>query len=127
MSKETETTQAVEFAFGKMEQYFDAAKTVIEQYGGDVADLALMALRVEAISEFLPVVMLVPLGIVFYKIGKSVWQTADEDFDRFMIGNILYVVGGVFALFALTTLLNIWAWAGIFYPELYAVHKFILN
>lgn len=29
-------------------------------------------------------------------------------------------------VFSIGQLVNIWAWAGIFYPEVYAVHKFLL-
>ena len=37
-----------------------------------------------------------------------------------------YTLAGVLAGVSIYQMLNIWAWVGIFYPELYAVHKFIL-
>jgi len=39
---------------------------------------------------------------------------------------ILFVLTSLASTFAVVELSNIWAWTGIFYPELYAVHKFLL-
>ncbi len=125
MSKETKET--VEFAFDKMEQYFDAAKGVIEQYGGDVAELGLMALRVDAISSLMPGVVLLLLAYPWYlllkKTAAAELKSSSDCFLTLMLGGVVSAAG---LAIMLKSLFNIWAWAGIFYPELYAIHKFIL-
>lgn len=175
-----EAKEAVELTFDKMEQYFEAAKGVIDQYGGDVAELGLMALRVDALSVILPSLIVTVLsgviGIKTYRImmagaaknAKTALRTAcakgyssrnpfedhlmvkyfgsssniskgertEEDLNKLDLTFewTLYtvpmsLVAGISCLVGLINLIdmiNIWAWAGIFYPELYAVHKFIL-
>ena len=175
----SENTEVVEFAFDKMEKYFDAAKTIIEQYGGDVAELGLMALRIEAGKSILisTVVFLAFLYLAnkFYRLStKQTDMNCLEALDSFSydfekreliekvtgvvvdyqvridsdtkekLRNIKYIpssewselritltiaaiVSSVVSSIAFLKLINIWLWVGIFYPELYAVHKFILN
>ena len=126
-----ETKEVVELTFDKLEQYFEAAKGVIEQYGGDVAEVGLNVLRIEAISEiFFPLAVILflfaslPLMIRF---GKWINQKAiDDRSEPWEMIYIVHILLGIFFLIQLVSLLNLWAWVGIFYPELYAVHKFIL-
>lgn len=124
MSKET-----TEFVFEKMEQYFDAAKTVIEQYGGDVAELGLGALRVQAASELAPALAGILILIAIYCLRGKIKYEAEV--NRSGGGAVAIVatlmVGAASLIVTLEALLNIWAWVGIFYPELYAVYLFILK
>jgi hypothetical protein len=124
MSKEKEM---IEFAFDKIEQYFDAAKLVIDQYGGDVADLALAALRIEAASTLATPLLLLLLAYFLYRVAKRIYgiekdETGDGQFTL-MFGTPIIAALFVLGVFKL---INVWAWVGIFYPELYAVHKFLL-
>ena len=136
MSVEKTAPEAViavtEVVFDRMEQYFDAAKHVIEQYGGDVAELGLNALRVGALSEILfPVVSTVFLLVLIkHALPAYRWGAKPENNSNGLGFFIPLFLGGghlLLLFLAIKYSLNIWAWVGIFYPELYAVHKFILT
>jgi len=125
VSEATEVTEAV---FGKMEEYFDAAKQVIETYGGDVADLGLNVLRIEAGAMLvLPLIAMVfLLSVVKYIKRVNIWGfSADNNCDAPAV--IVPLVVDAIVVFTVYKVFSIWAWVGLFYPELYAVHKFILN
>lgn len=56
-----------------------------------------------------------------------------EEFDvclwsesRMVLGGIYGVITIIIAICSVINLLNIWYWIGIFYPEIYAVYKYIL-
>jgi len=131
-TKVTESTEAVAFAFDKMEQYFNAAGKVIEQYGGDVAELGLLALRIDAITIVAPSTLWLLLYVtVLFKFSSlcNYISNLSDEFDKSVVTVFL---GGTWFMLGIPTAVenntfNVWAWAGIFYPELYAVHKFILN
>lgn len=120
--------EPVEFAFDKIEQYFDAAKQIIEQYGGDVAELGLMALRIDAISNLLPGILCIILARPLYKVWKKL-----SDYEESALGDRIFsfifggIVGFITVLITFLSLANIWYWVGIFYPELYAVYKMVLS
>ncbi len=174
---EQKAANLTEFSMDKMEQFFDAAQKVLAQYGGDVAELGLNVLRIEAASELiLPLVFVVAAIVVAlnlrrmrsincevlsilnkdygarYSWDKDILKAhnldphacfsgltqeqkdkvmataspapffADSNLPQAITGVATLVVG----LFSLSLLINLWAWVGIFYPELYAVHKFLL-
>lgn len=119
----------------QMATYFDAAKAVMEQYGGDVVDLGLNVLRIEAISELSIFIMLPVLAYGFYKAGNKIMALhkaellKEKRYYDGWIGVVALLSWGVTASLAVSSvigLFNIWAWVGMFYPELYAVHKFLL-
>jgi len=128
----SENTEVAELVFDKMEKYFDAAKTVIDQYGGDVSELALMALRIEALGELLPSIVMTLFFILTYKKFTDIIKDTNKKIksEPYGIHDLKYipiVIYGCFGVGVAISLIDIWAWAGLFYPELYAVHKFILN
>jgi len=126
----SEKKETVEFAFDKIEQYFEAAKQVIEQYGGDVAELGLMALRVEAISCLLPGLIIIILARPLYKVWKKIGDYEEAHSygrDRGVTVVAGATIGAILLILTLVTLFNIWSWVGIFYPELYAVYKMVLS
>jgi len=114
-----------------LDKYFDAAAEIISKYGGDVAELGLNVLRIDAVSVLIgPIVFLsvllygVPTVLQFCK-NIYKWQT-DEPHNPY---SLLYVIpcGYVVVLAHVAgQALNVWAWVGLFYPEVYAVHKFLL-
>lgn len=56
---------------------------------------------------------------------ESVREFWDLDVRAFC-GHFLFFVYMLLGLFAVIDLADLWAWTGVFYPELYAVHKFLL-
>lgn len=126
-----EALNETEFAFDKMEQYFTTAAGIVEKYGGDVAELGLMALRLDAASVILsPLTFLLIFIFVNIRISPHIAQriAAFKDPSDRLPSTIIHK-GIIYSGITLCTLevMNMWAWAGIFYPELYAVHKFIIN
>lgn len=97
-----------------------------------MAELGLNVLRIDAASELLyPIVWCVLLLIMLKPaVVTAKWSIEKQKGDS--SGQwcfILFIHAGLvaFALHIIAELINLWAWVGIFYPELYAVHKFILN
>ncbi len=134
--------EATEFVFDKLDQYFEAARHVIEQYGGDAVNLGLAALRIEAASELIPAVVTFIAALFLWKkvnpfaqfhIAKTISEEGgrryrdDHDMKFIGAGAISAILILIFGIIFLSSVLNIWAWAGLFYPELYAVHQFILK
>ena len=134
--------EIVGLVFDKLEQYFDASKQVIETYGGDVAELGLAYIRVDAfitLAGFLLLVCTCVVGtklIVFgYKIsnyelysgeeGKRLQNLYKNDIEVgvYATGVAVAVFGGVGVIVQLTS--GLWALIGMFYPEVYAVHLVI--
>jgi len=123
------TNDVVAFTFDKMEGYFGAAQKIIEQYGGDVAALGLNVLRIEAISELIPYLIYTILSVLFYKGALSLSKKIEEDNwdgDTVMFVFLGYITSCCLAVVAVIGIFNLWAWVGMFWPELYAVHKFLL-
>lgn len=120
----------------KLEQYFNAAKEVLLEYGPDVAEFGLTVLRVEAAAELLPAIMyaIIAFLLVKYADPRKLFARIKDipkfDDARFGLGLL-----GTFSLAGIATsiflvvfyLLNVWAWVGIFYPEAYAVHYFLMK
>ncbi len=129
--------EIVEFSFEKMEQYFGAAKNVIEQYGGDVAELGLMALRIQAASEIIMAIIMFSSVFLLHKLipdnlwvfAKKYYNDSDyvKNYEIYIPFVIAYIFTGAMSVIGFVALFNIWMWVGIFYPEIYAVHKFIMN
>jgi hypothetical protein len=123
---------STELAFDKMEGYFTAAQGVIEKYGGDVATLGLNALRIDAASTLVVPFLCFVVGILAALIGyKGIpWaKRIDKRWETPIPVSMwaLALGGPVVAIVSFLNLFKIWAWAGIFYPELWAIHKFILS
>jgi len=151
----TDKTEVAEFVFDKLEGYMSAAQSVIDTYGGDAAELGLMALRIEAASEVLfpSIIMLFLLvnsskivGFVKNQFAKSRaitnYQHEEDEkkrealrrqymrSDEVWFGVLAFMsVGACFITFSICfiAILDIWAWVGMFYPEAYAVHLFLLK
>jgi len=112
----------------KMAQYMEAAQNIITQYGGDVAELGLNVLRVEALTQIIPGIVLLILAYPYYKIVSALYlhevEKTGDGIASAIFGGALgigLVIGTLISLF------NIWAWVGLFYPEMYAVHLFLLK
>lgn len=144
-SKAVETTGAevAKFALDKLDSYFMAAQEVIEKYGGDAVDLGLMALRVDAISNILPLFLLSLVVFIIaryipFNISEDKYlelkdkgysdRTVKEDKLKEMYFVIKFVKHFLYGTVGLTMVLafDIFSMVGIFYPEIYAVHKFLL-
>lgn len=134
--------ETTEFVFDKLEQYFEAARHVIEQYGGDAVNLGLAALRIEAASELIPAVVAFAIALFLWKKLNPFVQfgtakaITEEEGDRYrndeevrftLVGAVSALVIFICVIVFFVNILNIWAWAGLFYPELYAVHQFVLK
>lgn len=123
-----EIIEAVAPISDKLLQYITATEELLAKYGGDVADLALNVLRIDAAGNLL--VGFALLGVLL-TIALNIKKVAA--LERAATGNSAATV--IFGIITLTTtgifttakLFNIWNWVGLFWPEAYAVHKFILS
>lgn len=126
---------ATEVAFDKFEQYFEAARQVLAQYqdqakelGMQAIDLGLLVLRIEAFSELLFPLVVVIISLAYVKQTKTLWKWGIKaTAERTHPGTAVPIVLGVFQFVWFTQLFNVWAWVGLFYPEVYAIHKLLLN
>lgn len=149
MSKTKEVVEQVpaglEFAVGKLESYFGAAQEVITKYGGDAIELGLLVLRLDAGQWIFLGLLLLIISLYLRKYAKGLYLTAVEvrdeynkdreqgyskhdisDSPTFFPFVLLTITSVVLTVGACINLFNLWNWVGVFYPEAYAVHKFLL-
>lgn len=117
----------------KLDQYFQAATEVITKYGDEAVSMGLLVLRIEAAEGLIG--GLVGLLVVYLFTKKwfflSFFEKArkapySEEFLYRLAGiasALAFIIGVCLSLFKL---LNIWNWIGLFWPEVYAVHKYLL-
>lgn len=126
----TTVSPLTEFSLDKMEKFFAAAEKVLAQYGGDAVDLGLNVLRIDALSILLPSLLGVCVGVVLMVQALKVIPTIDFDkaitAKQAMFGFLSPLLCLPIFVENLPDATNLWAWVGTFYPELYAVHKFLL-
>ena len=107
-----------------------AASDVLDKYAEPATELAFAVLRIDAASKLFPWLIVLVCGILV--LNKWLLPFFKDKSTRFSQDTIigmafLTIITGVLSLIAAVKLFNIWAWVGLFYPEIYAVHKFILT
>lgn len=124
----TEATEALEFTFDKIEGYFGKVQEVVEKYGGDVANLGLNVLRIDAASHLISPLILFLVLLCFVKyVLRYIRHIHSLGYENPWVFLQAFPIGyGISLSFQISELANIWSWVGIFYPELYAVYKFLL-
>ena len=131
----SESTETVEFVFDKLDGYMSAAQSVIDTYGGDAADLGLMALRIEAASDLIIPLIFTGLLIailryllpIMIKGWKDEYDGRSNNEAATVVGTVGCGLAGFGLILSTIEVLDIWAWVGMFYPEAYAVHLFLLK
>lgn len=86
MDKQTEIGKAaqeaaglVDFSIAKLQEFFTAVEGVLQQYGGDVVDLGLAVLRIDAASQLLvPIFLVTTLPILLYKLWNYKVECTDD-------------------------------------------------
>mgnify|MGYP000247428932 CR=1 FL=1 len=139
MAEDT-TAKVVEYSLSKFDEFLAAAQNIISQYGGDAAELGLNALRIEALSTIAaPFIILVLTILYFIFLVKKHYKFAadrckpyphdlhrvDESAMGLFYAPLLIIT--FFTIVNIYCLLDAWSWVGIFYPELYAVHLFLIK
>ena len=120
MSNTEQAADAAEKVVNKVLQYLDAVEEVVKNHGQDAAELGLAALRVEAGRWLF-------LGVFSGIVGGWMARKAFLIYDEYEGTAILMGVFSIFlGIISLILGLNLWNWVGVFWPELYAVHKFVL-
>lgn len=140
MSTEDKVIENMGVVSDKLVQYMDAAEKVITQYGGDAVNLGLNVLRIEAAGNLVVGIAWVLLIWPLFKSVQAGLRTSDgewrnkstlvellHEIDAEVPAVLLGTIGmGVAIYQSLTSLFYIWNWVGIFWPEAYAVHKFLM-
>ena len=118
------------------EKLAQALQRMVEAYGSDAIDLALNVARIDAFSHLVPgsVCAVVATALFFFfRFAAKKWdedyasQTGHYKHSSWDVPTIISaLLGTVLSVIAVAFLFNIWAWVGIFYPELWIVKKFFL-
>lgn len=118
---------ATKLVLDKFDQYLQQVSGVIQHYAPDAVQLGLNALRVDAAGNFIwPLMFLILLWPYLHfwkKVRDYEYKTENRILGSLMIGGLIFSIG---LIFAIVPLCDIWSWVGIFYPEVYAVHKFLM-
>ena len=132
----TEATKALVESTGlitdKILQYMTATEELLVTYGGDAADLGLNVLRIEAgYNLILALAGMILAGVITwlsYTTPKRLGLEKDWPDHPVILVKVIGSIGGVIGVITNgANFINIWNWVGLFWPEAYAVHKFILN
>lgn len=127
MANEEKLIENMGVVSDKLVQYMDAAEKVITQYGGDAVNLGLNVLRIDAgvsalawITGFL---LCISSALAFKALLKK--YTPSE------VTGVDFGLGGIVVVFVFSTMHTliepiVWPVVGIFWPEAYAVHKFLM-
>lgn len=134
----------------KLVEYMNSAEQVIQQYGGDAAELGLNVLRIEAGYNLVHALVfgVISAVAIYYFIWafrkglaiQNYRQEQDEvkqerlkqmyrgDLEvlHFIIGAVGGIVSTIVLVVNFSSLVNVWYWIGLFWPEAYAVHKFLM-
>lgn len=127
MSDDT-AIQVTGMVLDKMDQYMSAAQEIISKYGGDAVNLGLSVLQIEAAGYlfigFCLLILIYPTIRLFKFLAKKELEHAPDAGASIIFGSIAVILLSVFSA---VNLLNIWNWVGVFWPQAYAIHKFLLN
>lgn len=111
----------------------DKLEAVLTTYTPEVAEVALAAVRISAISDLVygvaGLVMLIP-GFYVSKcvLGIFARKKADRPQDDWGMASVFYTVfvgffGFVFFVDGVCTLIDVWLWVGLINPEVALAHK----
>lgn len=112
-----------------IEEVAAAAKDAVTEYGPEAWEVALWVVRVDAIGEIIVGLFLALLIVVTWcgAVRNSVEALKDDDAPPWHI--MIVTVGGfgiaVCGICSAMKLLNVWAYAAIFAPELWLAKKAI--
>ncbi|MFT6474685.1 MAG: hypothetical protein ACJAUS_002410 [Qipengyuania sp.] len=110
-------------------QYLDAADNALAQYGPQAVELAMWMGRIGAIQAIVtPLLFTTACIIILAWPLRTLWRgasnindSADAAIARFVILIAAAVVIG-FAIVGIVSFINIYAWIGIFHPEIWIAH-----
>jgi hypothetical protein len=124
------SADAMNLVVDGMDKLAQAAANILDKYAEPAAELALNVLRIDALSHLIPAIVGLIIALIVYRSWPWVVWYKDSAEREGLVAMIIIVgglVASVFITMATIKLLNIWLWIGLVYPEIYAVHKFILN
>lgn len=129
-NKAVEILDASQKAMGA---FADKLGELAKQYGPEVAEAALQMARIDAINTLVPGLITAPIGFFAYrKIMAHVAATKaknPENFDIFdceiFILAPLSIVIFIASLISIESLVNVWAWVGIFEPKLWLAKRIL--
>lgn len=117
---------------GRFLEYLDAAEEALSQYGPAVVDATLLWARVDAASGLVvPFLGVIGLAVVWAWPMRVWWDEAlslrksRRDEFYIVVPGIVSAALGAITFAAISSLLDIWRWVGLFVPELWLMHKAI--
>lgn len=119
-----ETTEVAKAGIDLVEKYADKLTDVLAQYSGPAADLALAVGRVAAIRDIVIAVALIVASGIGAKLCIFLGKKTPEWDELAGIPCVVVGVGSAaMAFIGGVGLLDIFAWVGMFHPEIYLAAK----
>lgn len=112
--------RVVDYAIEKLDATFDA----IEQATPAITEAALMVTRIELASHLAGGVLGLIVLLICVTLCSRVWHRCWGPDPKAIDGvNIVAMITCVPAFLFSLSLLNVWNWVGLWYPELYLIRK----
>ena len=151
MSDAATAAAAAQVVVDKFDQYLQQVSQTIQHYGPDAVQLGLGALQVDAASNLVsPIIAIIMTPILGWVSAKLwCWGSAIQNYSYiedtakreqyaklyrnnvesagFVGGGMLGIFAVIIGIYGIFNILDVWSWVGIFKPELYAVHKFLIK
>ena len=132
MASEATVTNAADLA----DKWGQKLADIVSKHGPDAAELALAVARVGAIKTVVIGIVLVGLSVTGFRVALGLYRSAlgivadggdryrnDEEVPRFVGAALLCVVSAFLLVPGFIQLLDVYAWAGIFRPEIFLAAK----
>ena len=116
--------------YDRLANYLDAFERAVIDVAPHAAEAALLWARIDAASGLVgPLLLLVSLSWIGIRWGRSMWEWArsqsreDREPGPIVVATFASGLWSFFAFICAAMVFNIWRWVGIFYPEMWIIHK----
>lgn len=122
----TKTTDPIELIDARLEQAIDKIGELVAKYGPEVEQVTMDTVRISGLAILMySLIFIVLVGSVCL-IGKLICDGMDEhDDDKSFVTFMTGIVASLLSIGIWINLFNVWAWAALFYPQAYLVHKIL--
>lgn len=122
---------ALNMGVDKLGELSDKFGEIALAHGQDAVDLGLNVARVSAGSELVSGLLFLALSIILIVFCNKYYRWLTKDEADFCASPACMIVGGgwcaavIGSLMSAKYIINLWAWVGIFYPELWVAKEIL--